>query len=458
MSVIKMRQFTAAMVVVTSIPSLTSCKFLSQADAGSEVKDMACVGTWLGGFLNAIPLPGFDVLGHSFTQAAALIVAGTLKDITKNTAYSACGSASNFSNEQMKQMKQAIAQGFDDQNHKDAVALEDNIETKLAEFVPDQERFTQYTMNKLDDMINAVNTWWSNYDQSKGRVYNINDFIIVTGFGLQAYQHQVREVALEAAYTKSPGDATKVRAYAAILSDKASHVRTEIDDISNKDVVAVATSFWKDDGTKVEKSYDVGLLTYNFCILSKQGRPFGTDNALQEQASHRLPRFLEGMRATKTLADLSDYVQKSGSFCCAGGTSCDRDADKVEPAIKTAIAETSKHVKDVLFTNNPDIMKYFNTTLPTIIAAGRRIRDADDATVFSLASNTGPSTGLQDRSSPVTAPAATPQPNASGGGSGIACPDGDNGPRKGFGGIYQCGSKQCAKTDKSFATECVVGG
>jgi len=445
-----------SLVIALVIP-LTSCKNSQNQEQSSiaSVQGLACAGQWLGSFIQAIPLPGFAVLGEVFGgvgKAAVQGAAGALKSTSAGQAKGLCGTAASFSEAQMKQMKQAIAQGFDEQNHKDAVALMNNIDTKLTEFVPDQDRFTQYTMGKLDDIVNSVNTWWSKYDQSGTRIYNVQDFIIVTGYALKAYQHQVREVALEAAATKSAGDAEKVRQYAGVLSDKADHARKELDEISNKDIVAIAKSFWKDDGSKVEKSYDAGALTQNFCTLSKQGKPFLA--AGKENASSRLPRFLDGMRQTKNLADLSDYVQKNGSFCCEGGRTCNQDENKVEPAMQTAIAEVTKQVKQVMFTNNDATMKYFNETLPSIIAAGSGISKADDATVFSLAGAATDSSHTDDNS-PSPAPATDPDPGSNSGGT---CPDGDNGAGKGFGDIYKCGDKQCAKTDKSYATECTVGG
>jgi len=453
-----MKHITGPTLVAAVALLASSCKLSSQPK-GSSVENVACIGSWLAGFIDAIPLPGFSLIGHSLGQGAAKAATGSLKSTGKESASGLCGSAASFSDQQMQQMKKAIAEGFDEQNHKDAFALENDIGTKLAEFQPDQDRFTQYTMNKLDDMINAVNKWWSTYDQSTGRVYHVNDFVIVTGYGLQAYQHQVREVALEAAATKSPGDAMKVRGYARNLSDKADHARKEFEEISNVDVAAAAKSFWKDGGKKIEKSYSSRGMTFVFCALSNQGKPFNTDMAddseVSELATARLPRFLDGMRATKTFADLSDYVQKNGSFCCSGGTSCNAAADKVEPAIATAIDETAKHLKEVMFTNNADLMKYYNDTLPTIIAAAGMIRDADDATVFSLAADSA-STGQQVPTSPVIAPSSPPRSDASGAVN--TCPDGDNGPRKGYGDAFQCGDKKCAKTDKTYATQCVIGG
>jgi len=459
MAISALRHLTGPTLALAAALSLSSCKVIKQGPQGSSVENLACIGTWLTGFIDAIPLPGFSLIGHSLGRGAAKATAGSLKSSGKQSASGLCGSAASFSDQEIRQMRKAIAEGFDEQNHKDALALESDIETKLAEFVPDQDRFTQYTMNKLDDMINAVNKWWSTYDQSTGRVYHVNDFVIVTGYGLKSYQHQVREVALEAASTKSPGDAIKVRGYARNLSDKADHARKEFDEISTVDVAAAAKSFWKDGGSKIKKSYSPSGMTFVFCAMSNQGKPFNTDmpddSEVKEIASARLPRFLAGMRATKTFADLSDYVQKNGSFCCSGGTSCNSVADKVEPAIATAIDETAKHLKEVMFTNNADLMKYYNDTLPTIIAAAGMIRDADDATVFSLAADS-PSTGQQDPKSPVTAPSPTPSSDASG--AGKTCPDGDNGPGKGYGDAFQCGDKKCAKTDKTYATQCVIGG
>ena len=112
----------------------------------------------------------------------------------------------------------------------------------------------------------------------------------------------------------------------------------------------------------------------------------------------------------------------------------------------------TKQVKQVMFTNSDATMKYINETLPSIITAATGINKADDATVFSLASGATDSSRTDANSqNPVSANDTGSSSNSSG-----SCPDGDNGAGKGFGDIYRCGDKQCAKTDKSYAIECTV--
>jgi hypothetical protein len=412
------------------------------------VQGVECIGSWLSSFIGAVPLPGFSALG-AVAKTAATSIAGTLKTAGSSAAEGACGGAASFSNAQMKQMKQTITEGFNDQNHMDAVALMVKIEKKFSEFVPDQERFTPYTALILQSIIEDVNEWWSKYDQSGGRIYNVEDFIIVTGFGMKAYQHQIREVALEAAHTKSPGDAEKVRSFAENLSRNADHVQKELEEISNKDILGVAKSFWKDAGTRQTKKYFPFELQNSHCYESANGSsylPYGN-----EVQSSRAPRFIEGMKKTKTLAELSDYARKNGTICCIDRQDCSNQDYAIEPIIKLYLEEAAKHVKQVMFDNNPDFMKYFSETLPLFINAAQKIKASADKDIFLL-------TMGKTASAADSAGGGNKGGDSSGSSSANSCPDGDNGAGKGYGAIIACGNDQCAMTDKTYATECTVSG
>ena len=455
------------MVPILTALSLSACK--SRAKPASEVKSVACIGTWLGTFVGSIPLPGFSVLG-GVAKATAEAVAGTLKSVGSDSLKGTCGSASQFSNEQMQQMKQAISDGFSEQNHMEAVALMNKIETKFEEFVPDQDRFTPYTVSSLQSVVDDANDWWSKYDQSGSRIYNVQDFVIVTGYIMKAYQHMIREVALEASQTRSAGDAQKVRIYAENLARKADHVHKELEEISNNDISEVAKTFWKSAGTSQTKTYYGREMENAHCYESKNGRPYVV--GLDESTNKRVPRFLSGLGATKTLGELSSFASANGTICCMDSSGC-KDQYAVEPVIQKYLDEATKQVKQVMFYNNADLMKYYNEVLPLFITAAQRIKEAPDDAIFALAVGTAQAknTVTSSRSSGgscdysnaaasngwgynnTTKESCPPQSSSSGP---IPCPDGDNGPGKGYGTIYQCSDKQCAKTDTSFAAECTV--
>jgi len=264
---------------------------------------------------------------------------------------------------------------------------------------------------------------------------------------MKAYQHQIREVALEAAHTKSPGDAEKVRSFAENLSRNADHVHKELEAISNNDILDVAKSFWKDAGTKQTKKYFASELQNSHCYESANGRsylPYGN-----EVQSSRAPRFIEGMKRTKTLDELSDYARKNGTICCIDSQDCSDQHFAIEPIIKLYIEEAAQQVKQVMFYNNPDFMKYFGETLPLFINAAQKIKASANNDIFLLTVGT-------------TASAADSAGGGNKGGdtarssSANSCPDGDNGAGKGYGAIFACGNDQCAKTDKTYATECTV--
>ena len=437
-----------ALAVLMGMPLVNSCKFLAPAQSSVKDINISCVGSWLSAFIAAIPLPGFEELG-AVASAGAKAIGGQLKGAGTSAANGLCSTAASFSGKQMEQMKQAIKDGFSDQNHLEAITLMNKVETKFSEFIPDQDRFTSYTITNLQSIIDDVNVWWSNYDQSGTRIYNVQDFVIVTGYTMKAYQHQVREVALEAAQTKSAGDAQKVRDYAGLLSDKADHVRKELDDIAANDVAAVAKTFWKNSGTKQTKTYYASELGNVHCYESAEGKPYVP--GVNESTDQRVPRFLAGMRATTSLDDLSNYVRKNATICCSDNDKC-TGPTAIEPIIAQYIDETAKQVKVVMFDNNADIMKYHDETLPIFINASQTIKAASDNDIFTLAVGS-----VSTSEGGATSQGSTGDSGGSGS-SGGGCPDGDNGAGKGFGSIYQCGANQCAKSDKSYATECVIGG
>ena len=405
-------------VMVLSLVLSVSC---SVEPEEAEVQDIGCVGNYLGQFIESIPLPGFSILGKIGGKIMTG-VAGAFRGKATSSSKGLCGTPATFSETQMAQMKEAIKTGFSDQNHVEATALMNKIDVKLRDFVPDEERFTGYTMTNLQSIIDDVTTWWSKYDQSGTRIYNVHDFVIVTGFALKAYQQQVRQVALEANSTKSPGDAKKVRQYAGILSDKANHARVALEEISNKDIVGVTRTFWKNEGKSQTKKFFVGY--YNaHCYESTKGRPYNDMENLNEKGPARTERFLAGMRATKTLGELSNYVSENGTVCCMDNYCHEGN---IEKRIQLYMDETTKQVKQVMFYNDAAIMNYFNETLPLFIRTGQMIREASDSDIYSLSDNTQSSVGDEAKSS----------------GDDGYCPNGG----RGYGDVFQCGSDKCAKT------------
>jgi hypothetical protein len=334
----------------------------------------------------------------------------------------------------MEQMKSAIKDGFNEQNHMEAKALMNKIDVKLRDFVEDEDRYTDYTMTGLQLILEDVLTWWSQYDQSGARIHNVTDFVLVTGLGLKAYQHQVRQVAIEAANNRTAGDANKVRKYAEILASKADHIRKELEEISTKDVEGVATGFWKNKGaSQTKKFYGDG---FAHCYESASGDPYNDLDGVAEAGDLRTERYLQGMRATKTLKELSDYASKNGTVCCMDGYCGDGN---IEKRIKLYQTETAKQVKKVMFEQDAAMMQYYNETLPLFINTGKILQGATDADIFQLAANTEPSTSSK--------PAET-NTNTNSGNAANAKPTCKMNGGKGFGDAFDCGSGlQCRKDD-----------
>lgn len=427
-------RFSLALTLAAA--TATACK---PAPNTSDVENIACIGTWLTSFIDAIPLPGFAALSKVVNYTASS-VAGALKNSAKS-ATPGCGSPATFSDEQMKQMKQAIKEGFNEQNHMEATALMRKIETKFNEFVPDKERFTPYTITALQSIIDDANDWLSKYDQSGSKIYNVHDFVIVTGYTMQAYQHQIREVALEANNTRSSGDAQKVREYAKVLSDKAHWTRVNLEGMSNNDVKSVAKSFWKNNAEQQTKKYMARDMLHAHCYESADGNAYATLSSHESRETRR-QNFLNMVRGTKTLQELSDVASKNGTVCCDDGQCQDL---VIEKWIAEYIDVTAQQVKKVIFDNSAEISKYYGQTLPMFIDIAGKIRQADDAAIFSLASANGEVT--------AATPASTAQQKVATE-AGNTCPNG-----RGYGDVYTCGDKQCAKAHDRWnenPPECVV--
>jgi hypothetical protein len=429
----------------------------SKAKGSHLAASPGCIGEWLGAFVGAIPLPGFSVLGK-VAEAAATTVTGVLKDAGKDAIKGTCDSASSFSEQQMQQMRQAITEAFDEQNHKAAVAAMDKLGLEVDQFNPDVDEFKSYSMNPLQTMINEYLGWYSTYDNSPSRIYNIKDYIIVSGYAMYAYQHQVREVALEAASkstapTKS--DAEQVRNYAKTARDEANRAIHEIDTVLNNDAENTAKSFWQDGGLKVNKIYSWGDATYYFCTLSKKGHGY---NNIYEPGPQRLASFIDRVHNTTTFQELSDLVQNDGSFCCTGGDSCNQAEEKVEGLMASAIAEVTKQVRVVMYNNEVDIVKFHDETLPTVAKAAQAIIDADDNTIFSLAGNASSGASSSNESA-QGGDGNSKQGDASNGGDSAAANGKPYCKTAGYGDAFDCGSGlTCKKDDQSLsdASICVL--
>jgi hypothetical protein len=229
----------------------------------------------------------------------------------------------------------------------------------------------------------------------------------------------------------------------------------------------------------------MNTLVFAHCYESAAGQPYNgfTQN---ESEGQRTQNFLNGMRSTNTLAELSNFVRANGTVCCMDGNCGNLN---IEKRLQVYKEETAKQVKKVMFFNNPGIMKYFDETLPLFIRVAQMLKDAPDDVIFQLAENKVYS-GESFNSGAVSGGTCPDGSNGQGKGYGSiytcgtnqcaksdqngvnecivshgaashgsvagGCPDGENGPGKGFGGIYQCGDKKCAKTDKNYQTQCVI--
>ena len=434
-----MRKRVGILCSAVALASLTATMSCKKDKPTSSVKGADCAFGWLGAFLDAIPLPGFSLLGKA-TKITATAATSALKSTGVAEVKGQCGGPAAFSSLQMDQMKGAVKEGFDNQNHLQAKILMNNLDSRFGDFIPDKDKFNQFTMNTLASILEDTTKWWSAYDESGVRLYNVNDFVIVTALAMKAYQHQIREVALAAAENKNASAAQLVRDYSELLSKKADHARKELDEISNADIVGVAKSFWENNGDTQSKT------SWNHCYKSNGGGAY-----TEEDAPGRDQYFYDRIGGTKTLAELKDFVTNHGTVCCMDGTCSANSPAAIEPRIKKYIEVTIPHVKRVVFLENAGIMKYFNETLPLFITAANNIKAAPDDVIFALASGDAPADNGGE---------STPggDGSVSGGGSNGGCPDGDNGAGKGFGTIYACGSNQCAKSDKGCTQECIIGG
>ncbi len=405
--------------------SLSACG-PKKEETHAEAQGLECVGDWLASFIGAIPLPGFSILGK-VGKATATTVTGVLKDSGKTAAQGLCGAAATFSDQQMQQMKQALKDAFNEQNHRDATALMNKIEIKFNEHVADEDRYTDYTMSHLQTIVDDSNDWITKYDQSGTRIHNVEDLVIVGGYTLKAYQQIIREVALEAAKTQSAGDADKVRKHAANLANKAKWLREKLDYVSNNETMGVAKSFWKNNAESQTKKYFAGPIANAHCYESTDGNPYDASGG--ESGRLRKPRFINAINGAKDLSSLSDYARKNGTICCMDGICNSNDDERIESSIASYLDVTNKQVKKVMFYDKPGIMNFFNQTLPLFVDVGAKLQEADDATIFALAAATG-SPEVVSQDSGTVNPAAIP-----------ACKT------AGYGDAFQCGNGQTCKKD-----------
>ena len=88
-------QTVSISLVIALVIPLTSCKNSRNQEQSSiaSAPGVECVGQWLGSFIEAIPLPGFAVLGEVFGgvgKAAAQGAAGALKSTGAGQAKTCC--------------------------------------------------------------------------------------------------------------------------------------------------------------------------------------------------------------------------------------------------------------------------------------------------------------------------------------------------------------------------------
>jgi hypothetical protein len=294
-------------------------------------------------------------------------------------------------------------------------------------------------MSHLQSIADDSNEWITKYDQSPNKISNIEDFVIVGGFTLTAYQQIIREIALEASRTRSAGDAVKVRQYSVNLSKKALWFKEKMDEISQKDAGTVAKSFWKGEGKNQTKKYFAGAFSNAHCYESTNGNPY--DARGKETGDQRKPRFISALTATNTLNDLSEYARNNGTICCMDRNCNSSDDERIESTIAAYLDATSKHLSQVLINRKPGVMAFYSQTLPLFIDVGNKLNEADDNAIFALGQSTG-----------APAVASTTSPSAS-----QTIPTCKT---EGYGSEFTCGSDQkCKKDDPSLSDSsiCVVG-
>ncbi|MCX6129829.1 MAG: hypothetical protein NTX25_12315, partial [Proteobacteria bacterium] len=291
---------------------IASCK---PKEENSEVKGfVTCTAVdALGAFIDSIPVPGMSLLSKIPAMAASA-VAGKLKSMGKGKlgAVSGCAggaSLTEVSDNSLGQIKEIVRDAYAEQNHLDAKASLVSLQTAWDRFVPDTETAHDYTMNNLNDMAKIADDWWARYDRSGQRIYNVNDFILVTGVQLKVLQEQVHTVALGAAKTGGQDEIGRVRSYAENLARTADHVRKELFEIAEKDIYGMARAMYSlnqvQDGPLV---YD-GAAFYphqNICYFSKNRQSIDLS---KPKAAHE----------THSINELSAWLGMYGAICCSFG-------------------------------------------------------------------------------------------------------------------------------------------
>ncbi|MCX6128690.1 MAG: hypothetical protein NTX25_06445 [Proteobacteria bacterium] len=428
----KVLHFALTGGVVATLSSSCRPKSETSEVKGSAIECMAVNA--LSGFVGSIPIPGFSFLSK-VPQMVASAVAGSLKSEAQGRAAGLGGcndtAPSDISEKSLGQIREIVRDSFNEQNHNEAKATLATIDTSWRRFVPDIETPHDYTMNNLEDMVRAADGWWARYDLSGQRIFNVNDFILVTGVEMKALQEQVRSVALGAAKTGGAEEIQRVRSYASNLSRSANHARQELLDIAEKDIYGMARAMYNmnqvDDGPMV---YD-GAAFYahaNVCYFSKNRQAIDPS---KPKAAHE----------THSINELSAWLGMYGQVCCSRGRdgTCKNSDGKIEVLIEKRIDALAQQIQRVMFSENAAIQEYAKNTLPTLISAADKIASAPNDAVIALAGQ-----------------GSIRLVNNSTASNGSFCPDGSNGAGKGFGSIYTCGDKQCAKSDKDGVNQCVI--
>ncbi len=423
------RLLSIGLAVSLLLGNMTACK--PKPVQTSETKDIGCTAvSALTSFIGAIPIPGMSALS-AISQAAVGAVVGTLKDAGNKAITGAVGcntsNLADLSEASLGQIRGIVKDSFNEQNHMEAKATLAETQSAWTRFVPDADKFNDSTMTELNNIVGKVDNWWAHYDQSGTRIYNVHDFIYVTGIYLKALQQQVREAALSAHNNQNSGEAQRVRQYSENLSAAAHHIRVELQDIAEKDVYGMARAMY--DLKQVEDGpvhWDAGIIYkhQNICYFPKNRKAIDPSR----------PHFVH---ETHSLEELSDWLAMYGALCCSFGKNgtCNKPESRIEAQLEQRVKDLAPHLTRVMFTENSGIQEYYHRTLPNLIYAAQNIKAASDSGIFELAGAGG------SRSAGVD--------------SGY-CPDGDNGPGKGYGSLYTCGDKTCAKNDKNYSAQCIV--
>ena len=456
---ILVKQFLIGLTIMSLVPS---CR--NEAPSESSVKAF-CLERFLGNFLGGIPIPGFTLLSTAANFTLNAVAGGLKSGIAGEVSGGCAESPSTFSEQQMVQMRSAVKEGFDEQNHKDAVVLQDQIYDLFRTFVADTDQFNDFTMTKLNTVTTSTSEWWAKYDHSGTKIYHMTDFIIVSAMAMKAYQYQIYEVALNASERKTKGAADQVRSYADILATKATHAREEFEGMNQRDTVGFAKTMYLDKAEKVYSFSHDGKRgsCYRVADLSSlpkllqgkdylayttgkiDGNDIPVDSPLVLQQA-----FFKDLEQRTTIAGIKELLAALGQVCCYD-KECFDPALKPESRINTYIEKIAHQLRRAMFDNDPDLQKYYSEQLPMFIDVANKIKSAPDDVIYVLAAGNGPGGEMNQ----------TTETKAAGGSAANGKPYCKNNNGAGFGAEFDCGSGLLCKKDDgvnySGESICVTG-